>query len=350
MILEGNKNIMKLVLTSFFFSIFVWIGCVRSVPYISIAGKTMGTTYSIKCQSSLQTQILKFKVDSLLAEINQSVSTYIPTSTISKVNTATVNDVSKIQLDDTFVDNFNLSKALYKKSKGAFNPALAPLISYWGFGYENLTKKNVDTNLVNQLKALCNFDDFEMQNNHILKKQDTQQVDFNAVAKGYGVDKVAELLLSKSINNFMVEIGGEIRASGKNSQQNLWSIGIDKPEKNINNRSIKAILQLDNQSVATSGNYRNYRKIGEQEYGHIINPFTGFPQQTDIISATILAKTCAEADAYATACMVLGVEKAKDLIEDNMKLSAYFIYKKQSDEVSTFKTTNLTIQELDLKK
>lgn len=334
-------------LQHYVFIVLLFVGCNRTVPYVSLSGNTMGTTYSIKCQSILQAQILKFRVDSLLAEINQSVSTYIPTSIISKVNKAAVNEVSEIALDETFTDNFFLSKRLYHKSGGAFNPALAPLISYWGFGYENITQKKVDTNIVKQLIKLCNFDEFDLQNKSILKKQNEQQLDFNAVAKGYGVDRLAEFLLKQDINNFMVEIGGEVRTNGKNAQQNLWNIGIDKPQNNINNRSINAILQLDNEAVATSGNYRNYRKIGSHKYGHIINPFTGFPQQTDIISATIIAKTCAEADAFATACMVLGFDKAKVLVEENKDLKAYFVYKDEIGEINGYNTPNLLLRQLN---
>ena len=337
-------------LLSYIFILLCWVGCVKSVPYCAITGKTMGTTYSIKCQSIINPQILKFKVDSLLAEINQSVSAYIPSSTISQVNKATTNEISNIILEDVFIDNFNLSKQLYTKTAGAFNPALAPLISYWGFGYKNLTQKNVDTNLVQQLITRCNFDDFELHNKRIIKKQNEQHLDFNAVAKGYGVDKVAELLHIEGITNFMVEIGGEIRASGKNAAQQPWTIAIDKPEKNLNNRSFNAILKLDNQSVATSGNYRNYRKIGDKQYGHIINPFTGFPQQTNIISASIIAKNCAEADAYATACMVLGFQKAKALVAQNNNLKAYFIYKDENGAVLTFSSKGLLIHELNLRK
>jgi len=323
------------------------VRCDQSDPYVSLSGKTMGTNYNIKCQTFIKPLVLQFKVDSLLDDINQSVSTYIPESIISQINKAKAKEVGEVKLDQTFIENFNLSKEIYQKTDGVFNPALAPLISYWGFGYENLTKQNVDTNLVKQLKTLCNFDDFELQNNRISKKNDQQQLDFSAVAKGYGVDKVAELLLSNGINNLMVEIGGEVRAIGKNDKQQLWSIAIDRPEKNINNRSFNAILKLDGESVATSGNYRNYRKIGGEEYGHIINPFTGFPQQTDIISSTIIAKTCAEADAYATAYMVLGFDKAKALLQENEDLKAYFIYKNENGELKTFSSEDLKIQELN---
>jgi len=348
MILEVRNNKKLAGVAGFFFIVLFFARCDQSDPYVSLSGKTMGTTYTIKCQTSVKPLVLQFKVDSLLKEINQSVSTYIPESIISKVNKSTVAEISEIELDQTFIDNFKLSKKLYGKSGGAFNPALAPLINYWGFGYENLTKENVDTNLVKQLKALCNFDDFQLQNNRLSKKNDQQQLNFSAVAKGYGVDKISELLLIQGINNFMVEIGGEVRAIGVNDKNQLWSIAIDKPERNINNRSFNAILKLDSQSVATSGNYRNYRKIGEVEYGHIINPFTGFPQQTDIISATVITKTCAKADAYATACMVLGFDNAKVLLGENEDLKAYIIYKDQShNKIGAFKTSGLLIQELN---
>ena len=323
--------------------IFLWVGCEQTLPFVSLTGKTMGTIYNIKCQTSVKNKILQFKVDSLLAEINQSVSAYIPTSTVSQINTATSAKIGEVELDEIFLDNFNLSKTLFKNTNGAFNPALAPLISYWGFGYKNLTKKNVDTNLVRQLKVLCNFNDFDLQQKRILKKENKQQLDFNAIAKGYAVDRVAELLIAKNITNFMVEIGGEIRANGLNVKKQLWTIAIEKPEKNLNNRSINAILKLNNQAVATSGNYRNYRNVGDEEYGHIISPYNGFPKKTDIISATIIAENCAEADAYATACMVLGFENAKKMLSLNSTLMAYFIYKTESGKLATYNTQNLNL-------
>jgi len=153
-------------------------------------------------------------------------------------------------------------------------------------------------------------------------------------------------LNAKNINNYLIEIGGELRAKGQNAQKEYWRVGIDKPQKDLNQRTLKAILPLKNQSVATSGNYRNYRKLGDKEYGHIINPKTGFPEQKEIISATIIAETCALADAYATACMVMGFEKAKKLVEQNADLTAYFIYKNKEGNIETYQSKGLKIIEM----
>jgi len=309
-----------------------------------ISGETMGTTYSVKYLADHQ--ITQSEIDDLLVQINQSLSTYIPESTISKINQASSENCSEISLDDFFIDNFKLSKTIYEATEGYFNPALMPLVNYWGFGYGEKTSTAIDTNEVYRLLSLCNFGDVKFLQTHLTKKNNAQQLDFSAIAKGYGVDQIAALLNYKNINNYLIEIGGELRASGKNAKHEHWRIGIDKPQKDLSKRTLKAILPLKNQSVATSGNYRNYRKLGAQEYGHIINPKTGFPEEKEIISATIIAQSCALADAYATACMVMGFKKAKQLVEQNPDLTGYFIYKNKLGEIKTYQSNNLEILEM----
>jgi len=221
-----------------------------------------------------------------------------------------------------------------------------PLINYWGFGYGEKKRNSVDTNEVKRILSLTNFTSFKYQQKHLKKNKQAQQLDFSAVAKGYGVDQIAELLNRKNIHHYLIEIGGELRAKGKNAKNAWWRIAIDQPEKGLEQRNFKAILPLKNQSVATSGNYRNYRTFGDKEYGHIINPKTGFPEQKEIISATIIAETCATADAYATACMVMGFENAKQLVESNLAFSAYFIYKNEIGDIETYQSEAFEISEM----
>lgn len=320
--------------------------CVLTQPQVHlISGETMGTTYSVKYVAD--NQIDQTAIDDLLVDINQSLSTYIPESTISKINQATFEQCSKISLNEFFIDNFEMSQTIYETTEGYFNPALMPLVNYWGFGYGKKNKgMMVDTNEVHRLLSLGNFNDFQFHQTHLTKKNTAQQLDFSAIAKGYGVDQIALLLNARNINNYLIEIGGELRAKGKNTQKEYWRVGVDKPQKGINQRTLKAILPLKNQSIATSGNYRNYRKLGDLEYGHIINPKTGFPEQKQIISATIIAETCALADAYATACMVMGFEKAKQMVEQNADLNAYFIYKNKEGKIETYQSNGLEIIEM----
>lgn len=322
--------------------------CISNIPKTQVVkGETMGTTYVIKYIPPSSEKISKAQVDDLLKSINQSVSTYISNSVISLINKAQADSCKFINLDKTFLENFNSSKIIYEKTGGTFNPALMPLVNYWGFGYQNKNRNNVDSNEVKHLLNLTDFDGFQLVNNQLNKKNKSQQLDFSAIAKGFGVDQLALLLETKNIENFLVEIGGELRAKGRNEKNEYWSIAIDKPEKGLGNRQFTAILKLKNQSVATSGNYRNYRKIGDKEYGHIINPETGYPEQTDVISATIISKNCADADAYATACMVMGFKKAKKLIESSNELQAYLIYKSEGGEIAYYQSSNLNVLEIN---
>ncbi len=305
----------------------------------------MGTTYTIKYVS--ENTISKTAIDELLVQINQSVSTYMPESIISKINQAAPEHCKEIDIDIFFTENFELSKAIFEETDGYFNPALMPLVNYWGFGYGDKNRHTIDSNEVNRLLLLTNFYDFEYHQTHLTKKYKAQQVDFSAIAKGYGVDQIAAWLNAHHIDHYLIEIGGELRAKGKNAANEYWRIGIDQPQKNLSQRTLKAIVPIKNQSVATSGNYRNYRKLGTKEYGHIINPKTGFPEEKEIISATILAASCAVADAYATACMVMGFDKAKRLIENNTDLMAYFIYKNKQGLIATYQSDDLELIEID---
>jgi len=249
-------------------------------------------------------------------------------------------------LDSIFLDNFNLSKKIHKQTKGAFNPALMPLVNYWGFGYSKKERTEIDSNEVAALKRFCNFDLFVLQNGRLRKAKDECQLDFSAVAKGYGVDMAAALLDERGIHNYMVEIGGEVVVRGKNSKGKDWTIAVDRPSGD-GEKPFTAIISLNNQAIATSGNYRNYRKIGKEEYGHIIDPESGFPKQSDVLSASILAKDCASADAYATACMVMGAEKAIDYIELNKEIDGYVIYLDETGEEKTWASDAVKLVEIE---
>ena len=299
-----------------------------------ISGETMGTTYNVSYQDN-EGRNLKGAIDSLLIAINQEVSTYIPSSTISKFNTG--GEALKIGSDTRnfihphFGLNFLKAMDISKKTEGHFDPTVMPLVNYWGFGYTEKVTTAIDSIIVDSiLSNVTGIDKIEMENSteglFITKKTPLVEIDFSALAKGYGVDQIHEFLQSKGVKNSMIEIGGEVRAAGKNDKGKKWAIGINTPKADAQVTDFQAVVELENKSLATSGNYRNFYIIDSIKYSHTINPFTGFPERNTLLSASIFADDCMTADALATACMVMGLPAAAKLIENTKGVEAYFIH------------------------
>ncbi|MBK9254424.1 MAG: FAD:protein FMN transferase [Saprospiraceae bacterium] len=314
----------------------------ENVLFHKITGKTMGTTYHITAQTA-NIESLQLEIDSLLLDFNNSLSTYIPTSTISKFNTADSMLCFTSTDDVYFIPVFEKSKEVFRKTEGYFDPSIMPLVNYYGFGYTEKKKVvEADTAKIKELLKLLQFDKvsiFEdsIQQICILKEIPNVQLDFSALAKGYGVDIIAEFLEKKNIRNYLVEIGGEVRALGLNDKGKEWVIGINKPSESATPEDIELPLKISNRAVATSGNYRNVYESKGQQFAHIIDPKTGFSRQTDILSATVIAKDCMTADAYATAFMVMGMEKSLELIEQLNDIEACFIYDAEGDGIFEFR-------------
>jgi FAD:protein FMN transferase len=301
---------------------------------VSFTGETMGTIYSIKY---LDTQKRDFKpeVDSLLKVFNQSLSTYEKASEISIFN---ISDSLNFKLP-FFLPVLQKSKQIWEETEGAFDPTIMPLVNLWGFGPAQRSK--VDSIKVDSLLNLVGFDKILFDSTKVYKAQPNVQLDFSAIAKGYGVDVVSNYLISHNIENLMVEIGGELYCEGKNERGQYWLIGIDNPEAKGIEDYLKAKISIRNRAVATSGNYRNYYKAEGKTIAHTISPFTGFPTQREIISASVFADICMEADAYATAFLVLGLDKAKQILEENVGMDAYLIYRDEQDSLKTFYTAGI---------
>jgi len=301
----------------------------------------MGTTYNIT-YADAQGRDFKPSVDSLLQVLNNEVSTYIPTSTISQFNQAkgsfnlgvdsatmvTKSDESAIyQRRQYFTDNYFLARTVYDKTDGYFDPTVMPLVNYWGFGYTpKKPVSGVDSLAIDSLNAFVGMNKVQFEGEELVKMVSGVQLDFSAVAKGYGVDLVGLLLEERGVTEYMVEIGGEVRARGKNPRGEWWSIGVNTPMEYTSKNNLQAALLLQNKSVATSGNYRNFYEVDGVKYSHTINPKTGFPERNTLLSASVMADDCATADAYATACMVMGTERAFELIDSMDELEAYFIF------------------------
>lgn len=305
--------------------------CSHQPVYHFIEGQTMGTTYHIKYKA-LKEENYKDKIDSVLKQVNQSMSTYIPDSKISEFNQSERGIVP----DTMFLNVFKKAKIVYSESDGAFDPTVMPLVNAWGFGFEK--KAEIDSGLVDSLLTLINFNAVYQKNDSIVKDDSRISLDFSAIAKGFGVDVVAGLLEHLGVSDYMVEIGGELKLKGKNPNGEPWSVGVERP--NENERELNAKLSLSNIAMATSGNYRNFYYQDGKRFAHTIDPKSGYPVQHQLLSATVISASCAMSDAFATSFMVLGLERAKKVATRN-ELLVYFIYENENGEWAYYASPEL---------
>jgi len=297
---------------------FLLIGCSRPTEYIHINGSTMGTTYNIKMNSSnnnYDINQIKDGIDSILIHLNSVLSTWDENSEISIFNKTIIN--KPFQISNTLNTVIEHSLNISDETDGYFDVTIHDLMSLWGFGPNPKigipNKKNIDSVL-----HFTGFEKLHLEDRAITKNQPFLKLDLNAIAKGYGVDIVFEYLKTEKFENLFVEIGGEVRCKGKNSMGNIWSIGIETPNSEKNNSpSFIGIVELEDFSMATSGNYRNFIDYNGEILGHTINPKTGFPTKSNLLSVTVFSTTCMIADAWATALMVMdydtGFKKIKDI-------------------------------------
>jgi thiamine biosynthesis lipoprotein len=295
----------------FFVLIIIFIGCKSKDHTISINGNTMGTTYSIKIIDNLPQHIninnIKSNIDSALQVVNQQMSTFIPESEISRFNRLTSKDWFPISTN--FYDVIVMAQEVSHLTDGAFDITVGPIIELWGFSediYQNNWRPPSDHEIEETIKSI-GFNNIAVGKNSIKKVNTDTKIDLNAIAKGYGVDVVFELLQDLGFADILVEIGGEVRCSGHNSEDEYWKIGIDKPILDVMpGAELQEVISLDNRALATSGDYRNYFEYNGRIFSHTINPVTGYPTQNHIASASVIAQNCMTADALATVLMVMG--------------------------------------------
>lgn len=307
------------------FLLFLVIGTViiikqqKNINYQHDEGFIFGTIYHITYHSDNN---LKKEIEAELKKVDQSLSPFNKTSVISKVN-RNENPV----VDPMFKEVFLLAENISNETHGAFDITVAPLVNEWGFGF----KKGVEPTrqVIDSLKYIVGYQKVKLTPKNYVQKQDPRiMLDCSAIAKGYGCDVVARLLRKNGINDYMIEIGGEIVTRGFNQKQEPWRIGVNKPtDDSLNtNQELQTVLNVTDIAMATSGNYRNFYYKNGKKYAHTIDPKTGYPVQHTLLSATVLAKDCATADAYATSFMVMGLEKAKEILNRHSELMAYLIY------------------------
>ncbi|SNS98476.1 thiamine biosynthesis lipoprotein [Ekhidna lutea] len=294
-----------------------------------IQGQTMGTIiYNVKYVAK-EVDGLDQKISDELVALNQSLSTYIPDSEISILNKEGVFDFKS----EFFLPVLKSSKEIHENTDGTFDPSIGPLVQAWGFGPDKQIPL-LDSAQVDSLKSITGFDKVKFNEDSISLPANFQ-IDFSAIAKGYAVDIVSELLEENGINNYLVEIGGEVRCRGVNDEEKSWSLGIEDPTVSQDQQRLMAIVRLKNKALATSGNYRNYYEKEGKIYAHIIDPRTGYTANHSLLSASVFASDCMSADAYATAFMVLGLERSKQLISVH-NLDALLIYRSANGSIESF--------------
>jgi thiamine biosynthesis lipoprotein len=267
---------------------------------------------------------------------DNSLSMFNPNSILSAVN-ANRDTTTNAYFESMWEE----AARVYALSNGAFDITVAPLVNAWGFGFKNSALPS--SYQVDSLRQIVGYQKVSLENGHIKKKDPRIMLDCSAIAKGYGCDVIAKFLRSRGVKNFMVEIGGEIVTSGLNPDRLPWKVGVTKPSDDSLSTSheLQTVLNVTDMAMATSGNYRNFYYKGGKKYAHTIDPKTGFPVQHNILSATVIAKSCAEADAYATSFMVMGLEKAQKVMERRPELMAYIIYSDQNGENAVWYSPSL---------
>ena len=320
--MTNNRN--KRLLWQIPFLVLLIVGTVliirqqHNMPYQKCAGTIFGTTYHITYQYD---EDLQPELETRMKEVDNALSMFNKESIISKVN-----NNQPVELNEMFVEVFQQAQKISEDTNGAFDITVAPLVNAWGFGFKN--EQMPDKHAVDSLMAIVGYQKVSYDGKHIIKRDPRITLDCSAIAKGYGVDVVAQLLEEKGIDNYMVEIGGEVVTNGISEKRVPWKIGVTKPTDDPlqEGNELQTVLNLTDKAMATSGNYRNFYYKGKRKYAHTIDPKTGYPVQHSILSATVLTNRCMRADAYATAFMVMGFEGAKKVLERNPDLMAYLIY------------------------
>ncbi len=310
-------------------------GCTQSKKApepIHLQGEAQGTYYSMLYYDSLNRNFHP-QVDSILKAFDQSVSLWVPNSVLSRVNK---NDTNVV-LDKHFIGNFIDSQQVSKATDGAFDMTVGPLVEVWGFGFES--RKKVGKHIVDSLLPLVGYQKIKLVNGKVVKNDPRMRIDFNGIAQGYSDDVVGKFFESKGIKNYLIDIGGEVKARGHKAEGKPWKVGIEKPAPDKNSpRVLKAVIALRNQSVATSGSYRKYYVENGIRYSHTIDPKTGYPVQHSLLSVSVLTDNTALADAYATAFMVMGYQKSRAFVEKHPGLEAFFIWSEPDGRFQSYAT------------
>lgn len=299
-------------------------GC-GSVEKQQFFGTTQGSYYSIIYYDE-QNRDFSGDFDSIFREIENTLSLWDENSMISRVNR---NDESVV-LNQIFIDNFNYAMRAAELSEGYFDPTVGPLVSAWGFHFKDGVEMTPE--IVDSLKQFVGYHKIKIEDGKVIKENPDMTLDFNAVAQGYTTDMIGDFLLLNGVENFLVDVGGEILAMGNKPNGDLWKVGIEKPAEDKDaERIVQEIVELKDKSIVTSGNYRKYVERNGKRYSHSIDPNTGFPAANNMLSATIICDDTSWADCLASICMLVGMERAKEILATQKDVKAFFIYEEEGE-------------------
>ena len=314
----------------------------KNMPYQHDEGFIFGTVYHVTYQSD---DNLKSEIEAELKKVDDEFSMFNKLSSVTAFN-----QKGRLKMSPMFEEVYQMAADINRETNGSFDITVAPLVNAWGFGFKNQQMptpqevKEMRQHVGMNKLSVTSLNGYKATN-ELRKKDQAVMLDFSAIAKGYGSDRIARLLRLHDIKNFMVEIGGEIVTSGVSEKRLPWKIGITKPgdDSLSTNKELQTVLNVTDKAMATSGNYRNFYYKGGKKYAHTIDPQTGYPVQHSLLSATVIANRCAQADAYATSFMVMGIDKAKEVLKKHPELKAYFIYSDHKGNYSTWHSEGLTV-------
>ena len=307
------------------------VSCQPKMQKTVIQGLAQGSYYAISYYDSLNRNF-QHEIDSIFDAVDQSVSLWNDSSTISKVNRN-----EDVELDAIFIDNFNIAQQAAELSNGYFDPTISPLVAAWGFSYKN--GDSITPQLTDSLKDLVDYRKIKIEDGKVVKENPLMSLDFNAIAQGYTSDLIASFLSSKGIHNFLIDTGGEIMGRGGKPDGSDWIVGIEKPAANWDSeRVVQERLFLRDKGLVTSGSTRKYVERNGKRYSHCIDPTTGYPVEHNVLSVTVIAENSVWADALASICMVMGLEKSLEIINARESTEAYYIFVNDKGELETFAT------------
>lgn len=306
----------------------------KELKLVKFTGEAQGTYYAVTYYDT-ENRNFQTSIDSLLKQFDQCASIYQKSSLISRIN----NNEAGVKVDSTFIRIFNLAQKISKETDGAFDCTVGPLVKAWGFSIKE--NKELELPKIDTLLQYVGYQKVRIESTLFIKESPEIMIDFNAIAQGYSTDLIAEFLRSKGIENYLVDVGGEVLGKGQKLDGSSWIVGIEKPAEDAEAERIVHIkVQLKDKALCTSGNYRKYRMINGKKYSHEIDPKTGNPVTHNLLSVSVMASDCGAADAYATAFMVMGVKKSKTFLAKHPELAVYFIYADDKGEIKTDQTPN----------
>ncbi|MBR4562735.1 MAG: FAD:protein FMN transferase [Bacteroidales bacterium] len=305
--------------------------CGRQPKKMVLQGLAQGSYYAVTYYDE-QERNFQHEIDSIFHAVDMSVNLWVDSSVISKVNRN-----EEVVLDDIFIDNFNIAQEVAKLSDGYFDPTISPIVAAWGFSYKH--GDSITPQLIDSLKQLVDYRKVRIENGKVIKENPSIQLDFNAIAQGYTSDMIASFLESRDVKDFLVDTGGEIMARGGKPNGQPWIVGIEKPADNWDSEQVvQTRIALRDKGLVTSGSTRKYVERNGKRYSHCINPKTGYPVEHQLLSATVLAENSVWADALASICMVMGLEKSLEIINALDGVEAYYIFVNDKNELETYAT------------